>query len=683
MAAIAEIEDFSESKFTSGLTGGHQVLYHAVKVFIFGCDVTGLLTSKLSIKYADRDGINVCSFTLSNQLNALVFTAANQAGNYRLASAPGGSFVGPPPSGSEAYAPSARYSEVIKKTIIDRKSDPKNNVAFETGVYKEGVTKAKSQATQSKASKYDFSIGSVVLHKFDPIRVFVQNPLVDPGQNQWYCAFAGFIDSKPYTQDFTRGVSAINVTCQDIRMRMQHMRTRGNPAAQQVNSNVLNTESGKAVVNGQTIPLAKLTDFRDFTSKNSGRSSHPIGGYTFGQSITWIFHGEELNLKVSKTLDYGVSGVKAVGYGGANAGTPTSPSVFSVVSAPTVFFKPGETDKLEDWTNTVLFGAFGRFMDIDEVIKLGTNTFPGGSGSPESYVLRTLYPVAGSAANNGIEFSFDKNATARIEWVTRYELLSTICRNVDYQCYVSGFGDFIIEFPMYDFDVSDFNSFRDLYTFDKQVINDNINDEGGPFVSVVEVNSAGQLNQNVVNKAQDGNAANSRGLATPAQATSTAIAMALMSRLGPVQEVINKPGITNPQNIALIAQMELMKRISQFDIFDFTATFRPFLTVNRPVYYVTKQRIAVSRSVSYNWNFRESADVQLDLVYPRKMSADGSFRYITGAGSVPISYNAIYEQLTNTSGSGLANAESVPEIKSPLKVDAKQARAADESNGTR
>ena len=236
---------------------------------------------------------------------------------------------------------------------------------------------------------------------------------------------------------------------------------------------------------------------------------------------------------------------------------------------------------------------------------------------------------------------------------------------------------------MYDFDVSDFNSFRDLYTFDKQVINDNINDEGGPFVSVVEVNSAGQLNQNVVNKAQDGNAANSRGLATPAQATSTAIAMALMSRLGPVQEVINKPGITNPQNIALIAQMELMKRISQFDIFDFTATFRPFLTVNRPVYYVTKQRIAVSRSVSYNWNFRESADVQLDLVYPRKMSADGSFRYITGAGSVPISYNAIYEQLTNTSGSGLANAESVPEIKSPLKVDAKQARAADESNGTR
>jgi len=64
------------------------------------------------------------------------------------------------------------------------------------------------------------------------------------------------------------------------------------------------------------------------------------------------------------------------------------------------------------------------------------------------------------------------------------------------------------------------------------------------------------------------------------------------------------------------------------------------------------------------------------------MSADGSFRYISGAGSVPISYNAIYDHLTNNSGSGLANAESVPEIKTPLKVNAKQAAAANESNGS-
>jgi hypothetical protein len=215
----------------------------------------------------------------------------------------------------------------------------------------------------------------------------------------------------------------------------------------------------------------------------------------------------------------------------------------------------------------------------------------------------------------------------------------TQCKVIDYQMYVNGMGDLIFEFPMYDFKGSDFGGYRDLYKFYGHLVSDSVNDEGGPMVTAIKVQSRGAINKVNVTPSQDPSALDHY---SADQLNRTVYSKVMQARIGGTEETMYVPGIINEGRLEQIALIELQKRTAQYDSFDFDCTMRPFLGVNRPIMNEVRQRFGISRSVDYTWNIRQDAHVHIDLNYVRKLDHNGGYATISGSTSTPISYSKIY-----------------------------------------
>jgi hypothetical protein len=633
--------NFSEQK--------HSFFNHAIRVFIFGEDVTPWVTGDLSISYADRSGTNLCSFTLTNQMEAFSLTATNLNTNLSL---PNRFRAGDP------YAFSGMYSELAKRNIYKRKTAQQinhvvstfgpvqgvNNPVGQSGII-QGSRRDASQAASTTTQRYPFNLGSLIFHKYDTVRVFVLNPLIQPGTiseaggaagQQWWCAFAGYIDTKPYTVDYVNGLSLINITCQDIRVLMQAMRTQTNPGVSQANNNAIS-------FNGNN-PVPDSTDagyFNDLVSPTNN-ISHVLGGRTFQQSIDFLLLG--INAGQPSTL----------------AGTTTRTNVGGVCQiskGATLNFDPtsaSKRDLLENWNNLVLFGFSGDFnfsktngsglaagfLSFADMLSMGANSAPGGESSPDNAWIHYLYPSSGAPPATLVQYSQDAAINQVADWSTRLELISQVVKSVDYQFYVSPIGDIILEFPMYDFFPNDFGtSYNSLYSFFSHAVSDTINDEGGEPISALVVNSHSLSAEVAQGNPQTAGA----GFPTNLELTSTIFSNVMASRIGPHVETYSVPGVGDQNRLAQLGMMEFAKRIANFDQFEMNTSFRPFILPNRPIFNQVKQRIGILTATRYNWKIREEASLALSLSYARRLEADGTFRFITGGEAVPISYSTIYD----------------------------------------
>jgi hypothetical protein len=61
----------------------YQALYEDFRVFIQGVEVTAFVSSSLAITYSNRDGPNMCSFTLDNAMDRFIITSDNLSGKWR------------------------------------------------------------------------------------------------------------------------------------------------------------------------------------------------------------------------------------------------------------------------------------------------------------------------------------------------------------------------------------------------------------------------------------------------------------------------------------------------------------------------------------------------------------------------------------------------------------------------
>lgn len=594
------------------------IYYHNIRVFICGADVTPWITTQLSIVKADRDGINSCHFTLSNAYRAFEITQDNLNGTWRPA---------------DPYLPDGRYSELAKYTIYQIKSDPAVNTPHEVQTY--GPVKAQGelggrvlvgqkntrnvdQASSDVTTRYPFTVGSLIFHKYDPIRVFVLDPSDRDGR-RWTCEFTGFLDNKPYTQDYISGHSQISISAQDIRMLMHSMRTQTNPSAKFGNKQALQFAQGGVVKNSGDAGF-----FNDLVPKFSVLSHVLGGGRSFKESIRFLL--------------FGIGNNGSAGSGGVGDLSEGNDPIYSYDPKD-----PDRADTLEDWNNLVLFGQKQDFLTFEEMMTMGADTTPDGDAAPDSQYVYYLFPDQGAPNYALITASPDANVQARVDWSSRLDLLNQVCKGVDYQFYVTGIGDIVFEFPMYDFMPSDFNpTYNHLYTFEKHLISDDINDEGGTVCSALVVNSSslrGEINQN--NTTTGGN--NLIAMSANHELTRTVFSNVLASRVGVHVETYTVPGITDQNRLTQLAMIEFNKRISNYNKFSIHTSYRPFVGVNRPIYHPIKARVGVSRSVTYTWKIREDVTISIDLAYVRKSEENGKFRSIAGGEHTPISYNTIYK----------------------------------------
>ena len=651
----------------------NQVFYHDLKIFIYGTDVTPWITGQVTLQMADRDGTNVLSFSLSNQYRAFEITRDN------LGETPDASLNSVDQSGgqqfqtnqngrvkssskfrlTDPYQPIGQYSELAKAKIYTLKTQENLNtqVAVKTkgpvisiaqpGVIKKITDEDWSTSEDDTTSRYPMSVGSLVFHKYDPVRLFVKNPLTR-SDDEWYCAFTGYLDNKPFTQNYTTGESVINISCQDIRILLSLMRVQANPTAQVSNENMLHFRKGGG-------PASNSIDagfFNDFIIYKD--ISHIMGKFNWYDSVAMLLFGVQTN----GTWRGGVGKLK---------------------HGMTLYYDPGKDNKfsiLQQWNNIVNFGTLplpvasdvaplvpqgsteadptnftafpkssaegsmtdGIFLTKSQMYALGTATVPNKSGSPDAARVHFLMPATGTPNQNMIEYNVIERVDLKIEFVTRLELLTKLCKSLDYQMYINGMGDFIFEFPMYDFFPTDYPGYESLYTFNGHVLSDTINDEGGTALSALEVTS-----RELFIPTQDPTKTPDH---TPVQTSSelrkTIFSNVLASRIGAIVETYDIPGVTSGPKLAQLGYLEFNKRIANYNIFDMQVAYRPFLSLNRPIYHQIKERFGITKTVGYTWRIREEASLEMSLQYTRKREGNGKFRYITGGERQPISYRSIF-----------------------------------------
>lgn len=686
--------------------------YHDIKIFIFGTDVTPWITSQVALTKADRDGISSLSFNLSNQYRALEITGENigmedpntflnNLGDPKTTNTNGQVVSGSRFRLTDPYSIYGKYSELAKAKIYSLKkqvSGTRRNIKFEvqalgpvvgqSGAKLKNITNEDmNTATSDVTDRYPMNIGSLIFHKYDPVRLFVKNPL-SVGDDEWTCEFTGYLDTKPFSQNYTNGESIINITCQDIRVLMSHMRVQVNPSAQVGSENMaFFGKTGQNYAKVNPIPLDTGL-FNDFIISNL--KTHILGG------LTWL-----------RSMEFLLFGAPTAG-GGRRGG------VGKLKKGLVYRYNPKDSKRsetLEKWNNLIIFGttpivvnedaaplvpegsieanpntfemmpssaasgnmAPGTFLTRAQMYALGSSTVPDQPGSPESAKVHFLLPAEGTPQNNTIEYDAFANIDSRVEFQTRLDLLNQLCKNVDYQMYVSGMGDIIVEFPMYDFQPTDYNeTYNNLYTFTDHLVSDNINDEGGSAISALQVTSRDVFKR--VQSTPDTPGATTIQAIQDTERRETIFSSVLASRIGPIIEQFDIPGVPKDKLIKL-GYIEFNKRLANFNKFDMTVVFRPYIGLNRPIYHLRKQRFGISGSVAYTWRLLEDASLEISLLYTRKREGN-HFRFITGGERQPISYRTIYSGLRadmGVSDSVSKDSAGIKDVSSPDPTDTRNA----------
>lgn len=674
----------------------NSVFYHDLRVYIFGADVTPWLTSSVSLSRADRNGITSLSFELSNVNQAFEITSTNigEKGTLGLTNIEldelNNLYVGTTSTGrtkpvrnfrlTDPYAADGMYSELAKAVIFKNKEDSPTN--FKHSIQSFGpvkgagsggritdknVTNNASEVTDATTSRYPMNVGSLVFHKYDPVRFFVKNPL-SRSNDEWTCEFTGYLDMKPYSQDYVNGQSVIRITCQDIRVLLQNMRINTNPATQTGNENLLFFGNAPK---GTVKDIANAGLFNDLIvgGDGSNRLGHSLFGQSFVQSMKFLLLGSPRNgaytggvgkLSEGITLRYNPSSKtrkkvlekwnNIIQFGSHPLPVDADAEPRAPEGAPNT--EP-VTDNFPQAAESNSLGARETFLNEGQMIALGQQTLDGGRGSPDVARLHLLIPFDGGPLTNLVEGNIvDARVTARVEWSTRLELITQLCKNIDYQFYVTGMGDIVFEFPMYDFMPPDYNDrYQSIYTFTDHLQADNINDEGGTPISALEVTSR-TLRAELASG--DPASPGTSGAGLDVEYRRTIFSNVLASRIGVHVETHSIPGISNippfGQNKGVAAQVRLAqygliefnKRLSNYNKFDLNATYRPFMGLNRPIYHTRKSRMAITENVTYTWRIRQDVTLEMSLNYTRKLES-GRFRFITGGERQPISYNSIYD----------------------------------------
>ena len=674
--------------------------YHDFKVFIFGTDVTPWITSQVALNKTDRDGISSLSFNLSNTYRAFEITGENlgqedpntfldNLGNPKTITDNGQVTRSSKFRLTDPYSIYGKYSELAKAKIYSLKKQvngTKRNIKFKVQtlgpvvggqgaqirkISNEDANKATSEATD----RYPMNIGSLIFHKYDPVRFFVKNPLTRE-DDQWTCEFTGYLDTKPYSQNYTNGDSTINITCQDIRILMSLMRVQVNSCSQVSNENLafFGTKNSGAQ---DPIPLDSGL-FNDFIVRND--KTHILGGRTWIGSMKFLLFGAPVEgggrrggigkLKTGLTYSYDPKDSKresllenwnnVIVFG-------TTPIAVKEDVAPLVPEGSLEADptKFEMMPSSAASGSMkpGTFLTKSQMYALGSSTVPDQPGSPDAAKVHFLLPAAGTPLSNCIEYDVYNGINQRVEFQTRLELLTQLCKNIDYQMYVSGMGDIIVEFPMYDFQPTDYNeTYNNLYTFTNHMVSDNINDEGGSAISALQVTS-----RELFKSTQDPTKTADALPGIPGVGTElrqTIFSSVLASRIGPVIETHDVPGVVDYAQLVRLGYIEFNKRLANFNKFDMTVIFRPFVGINRPIYHLRKQRFGISSTVAYTWRLLEDVSLEVSLLYTRKREGN-TFRFITGGERQPISYRTIY---TGVKAPGMGVSDTLEKGDKPVSV---------------
>jgi hypothetical protein len=617
---------------------------HDFIVYVCGVDISKYV-KEISISYTDRNSPSSCDITLTNPFDQWMLTDQNFRGYWRLAA--------------------SRYSEKQKQQIflkkrnlslatVRMKTDPNRLNPDNAGSLQGAdnrtqagtLNQLKQAQDQDFMQRYTFGPGSLVFSKFDTIKIYIKNPSDPENSNRWIPAFTGTVYDKNVTTDFVTGASLVHLQGYDIRQVMHAMRIAVNPMT---NSNFTNQ---KDLAKTQTAVIDQFDSsfFKDIYPVNASTNTtqrdtaydNVFAGLSFVDSVSLLLTGKYK----------WVSGKNPVnGFAGAALGFFTPGQVVKYANPKNSGAKNNPHRNLEDWDNLCLFGEKKTFWTEAECHDDGQYSFwdsalndSANSSTPMNGSVHWLIPADGLNITNSVTQAVEglNNVTGSLDWQDRYSLLTNLLRRIDYECNVSGAGDFILEFPLYDFFPSDFGSNESIYIFDKHLKDENLSDESGDIVTALEATTTG------VSLADQGQS----GALNPEQLKllgigqrAVVVAPILASRYGVRVQAITITGV-DPKALGTFAMYEFQKLLADSNKTSFNASYRPFLRPNRPIMHKTRNRIGKSTTIRLNLPALRMPTISIAMHCVRNpiyRNGEIAYMHVTGGASMALSYNSVFE----------------------------------------
>ena len=348
----------------------HYCFYCDFIIYIFGVDVSQYVTEgSLSWTYADRNSHNEASFTLQNAEDNFVLTAANLGLNPNtFTSDPNLTSVFRNPN-SDALGGNYLYSEQPKKQIVSKKQE------------------INAKVTVANKSVYPLGFRNIVLHKNDPIRIFIKNPT---DLTTWINVFTGFLNDISRDKSYITGHSNLKINCYDIRALMKRMRVQKSP---------LYGWPAWEPING---PESFFADFIKPSHYN-----HPLATKSYEDSMESMILGEHA------TMATGVGRYsKGDRYFYNPEGTTGSIQYWNS-SIKDTFGKAGKQyvgmsnqNLLKDWYNLCVYGAKRKALTLDEVNYLGKNCVPNGDTAPDAQKMYMMLPQGGTHTHDLVQYHY-------------------------------------------------------------------------------------------------------------------------------------------------------------------------------------------------------------------------------------------------------------------------------------
>jgi len=202
---MAEIKfSYSERK--------HEVMYVDAVVFIAGVDVSRYVMAQVQVTLNNRNGWNTATLQLANAEDVWIYTQ-EQAIAIRKA-LKGGTID---TSVFRTAARDYRYSEAAKLAVSRIKAG-------------QGVLTGKRLNTLDRESdtwRWEPHPGATCFNKYDPIRIFLHDPRTaetDIDTPAWIPAFTGFLENRPFDDDYVDGTRTLHITAHDVRYFLTRMR---------------------------------------------------------------------------------------------------------------------------------------------------------------------------------------------------------------------------------------------------------------------------------------------------------------------------------------------------------------------------------------------------------------------------------------------------------------------------
>ena len=528
------------------------------------------------------------------------------------------------------------YSDSAKRMIYINKSILNVDISF-------GKTILNSN---SNIKPYSLAIESCILEKNDPLRIFIRDPCSPFSVDKWIPMFTGFIQNITDHVNYENGEKYFTVACYDIRGLLQKMRvmtnTRVSHGTDSAMDRVQNSLSNNAGYFVDYFAGGNLGGNKSNKYLNSRFDTTIINFITdrttYYKKFETEFCGESTSRQsiLSTQSQYTISNNNYLNSINTGVNLSSGPGPRSigcflpglVIDYPENEFKEYKVKALETWFDTLVFGTKQTYWTFEEVTTVGINTMPYAEFDPYNCFLHMILPKEGTP-NRRLFSSQLEDLSPGFEFKSRFEFLSETCEILDYQWFCNGFGDIVVEFPMYDFTPDYFGAYEGQLLINNHLISTSINEITDDVVTCVYAQGGVQ---SITGNAQ-----------APIQFVYGAVAKSdnLAFKYGINIENFTVPYMrtdTNNTSLKHQAEIELIKRNIMATSMEIEVAYRYAIYPNKPIIQVDRNRLGITNSFSFNLEVNTSVSCGMGLFSIKKKNEHNKYINIYNGSNLPVNY---------------------------------------------